>query len=217
MPNVGDVYTATDWIKAKSDGTLELEGNPRTAELTIAGSDLSTFDDGSSQISLSFEECEQQLGLNKTNANIIADALGVMDTDGWIGAKITLGTIPQPRSKTGKGVSVFNVTPAGAPGMTTAAAPPPLAGAAPTGVADPFGPAWAKAFREKLSVAGSSEDVLRNELVNNYGVPQTQCTGPLENWSRSISGETLRAAMEVAVFPPASPPPVADNHDGIPI
>lgn len=37
-----------------------------------------------------FKETEKKLGLNKTNANMLAMLLGSDDTDNWAGAKVTL-------------------------------------------------------------------------------------------------------------------------------
>ena len=85
--NVNDVYTSGGTFLRAED----LQG--KTIPLTIAGIGTHTFNEGHSnektQIVLSFEGKEKKLGLNVTNAKVLAALLGD-DTDGWIGKQIKL-------------------------------------------------------------------------------------------------------------------------------
>lgn len=76
---ISSIYKS-DWLRAP-----DLDGKPCT--LTIAEVGTSRFDDGREQITLSFEELHQKLGINKTNANAIAGMLGA-ETDDWVGKRI---------------------------------------------------------------------------------------------------------------------------------
>ena len=60
-------------------------------QVTIKASEIVKYDDGKRQIALHFNETDKKLGLNKTNANRIAETLGNEDWQGaWIGQTITL-------------------------------------------------------------------------------------------------------------------------------
>lgn len=106
--NANDVYQG-DFIKANSDGTIGIEGNPTSPILTI-GSEFSTkeFDDKKKQIIISFKETDMTLGLNKGNMQEIANFTGSADTDKWVGVKIQLTAVRDDsgKSKTGKRIVV---------------------------------------------------------------------------------------------------------------
>lgn len=65
-------------------------GNYRTMVVTISGVSSHEFEDGKKQRVLSFNECGQQLGLNITNWDSVAEITGKDDDDDWIGSKIEL-------------------------------------------------------------------------------------------------------------------------------
>ena len=85
--NINDVYTSSSNFLRASD----LQG--KTIPLTIAAIGSHIFNEGKSdqkiQVTLSFEGKEKKLGLNATNARVIASLLGD-ETDMWIGKKIKI-------------------------------------------------------------------------------------------------------------------------------
>jgi len=62
---------------------------PQPRVLTMTDVITATFDDGSSKPAVGFQEVEQRLGLNKTNANTISQLFGGA-TEGWAGKQIEL-------------------------------------------------------------------------------------------------------------------------------
>ena len=85
--NINDVYQSTSSFLRADD----LKGS--TVRLIISEIGQHTFDEGTpkqkTQITLSFKDKEKQLGLNVTNARLIANELGD-DTDMWVGKEIKL-------------------------------------------------------------------------------------------------------------------------------
>lgn len=58
--------------------------------LTIEGTEIKQFDDGTRKIVLSFGETDKKLVVNKTNALMISEVAGSKRADDWIGKRITL-------------------------------------------------------------------------------------------------------------------------------
>lgn len=85
--NINDIYQSTSAFLRAAD----LKGN--TIRLVISEIGAHTFDEGTAkqktQIILSFQGKDKKLGLNMTNARIIASQLGD-DTDQWIGKEIKI-------------------------------------------------------------------------------------------------------------------------------
>lgn len=86
--NIDDLNGESKWLRAP-----DLQGKP--ARVKIADWDLTKFkqQDGSekTQVVLKFEGKTKQLGLNKTNREMIASMHG-KETEDWIGKEITLVT-----------------------------------------------------------------------------------------------------------------------------
>lgn len=101
MPlEINTVY-AGDYLRA-----ADLQGREVTLTISDAGTD--TFDDGKTQVILSFEKTAKRLGLNKTNANTIANDLGYgTDALRWIGKKITV--FPTTTEFQGKNVPCIRI------------------------------------------------------------------------------------------------------------
>ena len=77
-----------NFLKAES---LTLgNGKFKTMTVTITEITSHTFDDGKAQRVLTFRETEQQLGLNLTNWDSVAEITGKDDDDEWIGARVEL-------------------------------------------------------------------------------------------------------------------------------
>ncbi len=74
--------------------------------LTIAGVEMASFADGTSKPVLRFDESDQGLVLNRTNAEAIAVELGD-NTDGWIGKQVVL--VPERVRFNGKLVACIRV------------------------------------------------------------------------------------------------------------
>lgn len=75
--------------------------------LTIEGTEIKTFDDGSRKIVLAFAETEKKLVVNKTNALMISEVAGSKRADDWIGKSITLyGTKVEYAGKLTDGIRV---------------------------------------------------------------------------------------------------------------
>ena len=85
--NINDVYQSTSNFLRAAD----LHGS--TVRVIISEIGQHTFDEGKpsqkTQVVLSFKDKEKRLGLNMTNARVIADQLGD-DTDNWVGKEIKL-------------------------------------------------------------------------------------------------------------------------------
>ena len=75
--------------------------------LTIEGTAIKQFDDGSRKIVLSFGETDKKLVVNKTNALMISEVAGSKRADDWIGKQITLyGTKVEYAGKLTDGIRV---------------------------------------------------------------------------------------------------------------
>lgn len=88
MVNVNDVYTGTGNLlsakKCSEDGLFNTKMTIKDAKLEEIGQEQKE-----KKIILEFEEMDDRLALNKTNAKIIAESYG-NDTDNWISKKIQL-------------------------------------------------------------------------------------------------------------------------------
>lgn len=82
----------------------DLEGQP--ADLTIKSVTLEEVDDEETRPVLHFAEAERGLVLNRTNAAVIADALGE-ETDDWSGRRLTV--FPDKTTFKGKLVDCLRV------------------------------------------------------------------------------------------------------------
>lgn len=82
MGVLDDIYGGK-WLKA---GSLE-DDTP----MEITAWEIHAFDDGQKQIALSFRGMDKRLGLNKTNANMIAEITKSENPDDWIGTTIVVG------------------------------------------------------------------------------------------------------------------------------
>jgi len=85
--NINEIYGG-DWLRA-----ADLQGR-WPAAVTIAGWEMVEFEDDRTgkmkkQVALSFVGRDKRLGLNKTNANRIADSHGP-EVENWAGKSITL-------------------------------------------------------------------------------------------------------------------------------
>lgn len=78
----------SNFLKAEQLETAP--GKYKTMAVTVTEVTSHTFDDGKAQRVLTFRETEQQLGLNLTNWDSMADITGKADDDEWIGAKVEL-------------------------------------------------------------------------------------------------------------------------------
>jgi hypothetical protein len=99
----------SDWIKATSDGLINVEGSPETMVVTISNDKITThaFDDGRKQRVLKFLETgEKKFGANTTNWDSIAAISGQPDDDDWKGTRIELIVVPEPKSPTGHAIRV---------------------------------------------------------------------------------------------------------------
>ena len=76
-----DTYASGDWLKAP-------DLNGRAFTLTITDVTQETLPDGKAQLVLAIKGTAKRLGLNKTNALSIIDALGTSETDNWRGQRI---------------------------------------------------------------------------------------------------------------------------------
>jgi len=80
--------TVDDYFKSKYLKVDDLEGKPR--KLTIKNIGEFETDDKGTKPTLMFEQTEKELGLNKTNCNILAELIGSRDMEDWIGHTIKL-------------------------------------------------------------------------------------------------------------------------------
>ncbi len=81
-----DIYSG-GWLKAPD---MLAKGQQNGMNLTIKGINTAQNDDGKDQRAISFQETDQQLGLNVTNWDSIAEITGKDDDDHWIGAVINV-------------------------------------------------------------------------------------------------------------------------------
>jgi hypothetical protein len=81
MGNWRESYDSGDFLKCD-----DLKGAAYI--LQISGVKGHKFDDGKSQIVLSFHNTQKALGLNKTNARMVSIIAGNDDTDAWINHRI---------------------------------------------------------------------------------------------------------------------------------
>ena len=106
--DANEVYRG-DFIKANSDGTINIDGNPTNPILTLID-DFSEqeFPDGKKQIVCAFKETGMTLGLNGGNMREIMNFTGSSKTDKWVGLKIQLTAVRDDsgKSKTGKRIIV---------------------------------------------------------------------------------------------------------------
>lgn len=114
---VSQVYTSSsDWLRA-----ADLRG---PTNVTIVGVEMSTFRDKDTdklkdQLVLVFDGWDKKLGLNATNARMIASILGD-DTENWPGHTITLYVDPnvkQVNGGVGPGVRVLPMLPGAQQGV----------------------------------------------------------------------------------------------------
>lgn len=95
MVKVGDVYQGGRWLKSE-DLLNAKTGKYGEVKVIINTADVGTVgqgDDERQQIILTFDGKEKQLGLNKTNATVLAGHFGD-DTDQWLGKEIILFVDP---------------------------------------------------------------------------------------------------------------------------
>ena len=102
--NISDVYSGGSFLK-------EPDLNGKDVTLRIKGSGVHEWEDGTSEIVLSFDGTDKQLGLNKTNANTIAEGYGA-ETANWVGKQITVH--PDRTDYNGKRVPCIRIRPIGA-------------------------------------------------------------------------------------------------------
>lgn len=76
-------FFPSKWLKAAD---LDEAGNT----FTIKSVEISEFRDGSQKPSVTFEETDKQLTLNKTNFSAIATLAGSTESTDWVGLAVTL-------------------------------------------------------------------------------------------------------------------------------
>lgn len=81
--NISDIYTTNSNFLKHAD----LKG--QKVSITIKSAEVGEVGD-KKQVVLGFKESDKVLGLNKTNANMIAFLTGTEDYTNWIGTRITI-------------------------------------------------------------------------------------------------------------------------------
>jgi hypothetical protein len=104
----GETYSG-GWLKAQD---LLDQGKADGIAVTIKGIRTSEMDDGKVQRAISFNETDQELGLNVTNWDAIAAITGEDDDDNWVGQRIVVYPHKLDRPFNGKthGIRVRAVT-----------------------------------------------------------------------------------------------------------
>lgn len=144
----------------------------RDHDVTIKEWSIEEFQDGGRQIALSFQEhdwTDRKLGVNKTNANTLAEILGSDDPDQWVGRRITIG--PDKTQFQGKMVDCVRVRHK-SPEVKQAAAAP---ASPPPGI----GQDNAKKFADKVAEFGGSCENFR-EMLSEQGqnIPEDPALWP---------------------------------------
>lgn len=85
MLDIDDIYSSGGTY-LKGDDLVDCDD----LDVTISGTEVKVFDDGSKKIILSFEEVDRKLVVNRTNALMIAEVAGGRNPDKWIGKQISL-------------------------------------------------------------------------------------------------------------------------------
>lgn len=86
---ISETFGGGNFLKAETVKTL------KTKTVTIDSINNTDFRDGSSKPTISFKEIKHTLVLNRTNAEILAEALGD-ETENWSGKKIRLSVTKVP-------------------------------------------------------------------------------------------------------------------------
>lgn len=186
MPTGSSVYTGS-YIKAEY--LRDNHGGEWT--LTVAdGSEITRFDDGTTQVVLQFEETDLHLGLNKTNFNRIAELLNEPNSDNWAGASVTIYDDPNVMYG-GKRIGGVRVKAAS------------FANAAPASVTDvldnPGDVCMGDDGKERVLQFCKSKavdlDSLRAKLVQDGVLTSGQAGLGIEVWPKSI-GAQVKSAIE---------------------
>lgn len=178
---IGEVYGGK-FIKATTEGELDIPGKPYEMVVTIKATDITEFkadkagEEPRKQITVEFEEiAEMSLGLNVTNARSIAVIVGSDDTDDWPGKQIELCTVPEERSTTGHAVRIRK------PRKGAAAKAP-----AETPVLAPLGKLGAGRLTDRLKKEGREIMDLRGHLADKFPQFTTAISGNPEGWPSEL-------------------------------
>jgi hypothetical protein len=85
MTDIDEVYGSGNYLKASSVNVGQI--------VTVKATRVETFKDNTSKVILTFEEIEQELALNKTNAGKMCQITNNRDWTMWVGVKVQLNVI----------------------------------------------------------------------------------------------------------------------------
>lgn len=127
MARVGDVYPSK-FLKSED----MIRDGVDYYDLTVTETSVTEFEGGKKQIVLAFQEIDQTLGLNATNAAYMVNASGTDESDGWVGRRVRAKPVPMVRPFQGHTHSIVlskipgatKPTPASNPASQLAGQPP---------------------------------------------------------------------------------------------
>lgn len=190
-----EIYGSGAFLKATREGTLALPNEPYEIVGTIKELRTHTFDDDKQQRVIRFVEGKfdgdrfigglPDLGLNVTNWKAIEHFTGKDDDDDWVGTKIEMFVVPEPKSPSGHAVRVRK--PRGQPAQApTPQEPPPKICLGEVG-----------AKRLAATLSGKSLDIaaLRAYLHTKAIPHRGRIDQPPEQWP-SDWGQEIKAWLE---------------------
>lgn len=209
MPSLSDVYGSGKFIKADSDGCIDIDGKPYEKVVTIEKTHVHEFppekgeEEGKKQIVTTFRELpEMELGLNITNSRSIAKLANTEDWEKWPGTVLELCVVPEEKSKTGHAIRIRKPR-AGASAQNGHA--PQIASSAT------FGPIAGARLKQRLEKEKRAIINLRGFLTAKYPNYSAQLAGDPEVWP----SDTGLAVAEWFAKPEAVTAPAMDD-DSIP-